>query len=345
MAWWKRPNKRRVPTPQLLPAHRSVNPMFSNPEPTSAVDWAQWRQRILLILAGLIMLGSLGTVVYGPWLRVDAIDIKGTVAIQPQSLKTVTQTLLDQRRWLIAPNRNLWLLSSGWLAKQLRAEITRRLSIEGVEVAKNYPHGLTVTVHERTPAWRWQSGSQLAIVDRRGMVMSLTDAGQGLPLVVDDAAPILVIDQPVVKAEVSTAMLQLPSLLSRAQMKYTNFVIPAPTCPVIAAPAPTTSFQSNTNQIDNTNQTTPLVNAVTNANANISTTNTEVTTPPCDLGALHQASQEIHVQLDHGPAVYFDRHQDLSQAVTALDLILRRPNASAIHSYIDLRFLPRVYTK
>lgn len=343
--------KRRVPTPQPVVQHRSDNPMFPPPSHTSSPTVSAWRQQVLMIFAGLVLLGSLGTVLYGPWLRITSITITGTVAIQPQSLRQVTQDLLNQQRWLVLPNQNLWLVSKSWLADQIKKKILERLSIEGVDVVKTYPHALTITVHERTPAFRWQSGTQVAIVDRHGIVMSLGDSNSGgLPLVVDQAAPVIQVDQAVIKPEVISALAEVPALLATHQIKWTNFIIPTPVCPTIAAPEPTTTFPTNTNL--NTNQpatntnTVDLSNENTNKAVNADINTNSVIQPPCDLAALHDSSQEIHVQLDHGPEVYFDRHQSLSDAVTALDLILRHPNAgTTVRDYIDLRFLPRVYTK
>lgn len=356
MAWWFSQPKRRVPPPEPMVSHRSDNPMFGTrsaqqPQPTS--DWSGWRHRILLIFAGIVVAGSAVAVVYGPWLDVNSISIKGTVAIEPGSLQRVTESILSQRRWGIIPNRNMWLLSSTWLQHTLVAIIQTRLSIEGIEVVKTYPHDLKITVHERIPAFRWQSGSQLATVDRHGVVMSLSIASQDaqLPLVIDQAAPILNVDKHVVKEEVTLALdALLPQLTSR-HIDWSNALIPVPTCPTIAAPEPTTTFPTTTETNTNTPATNDNANLDINApvaNTNVSDTNLNTNTViqvPCDLSALHASSQELHVQLKDGPIVYFDRHQDLNQAADALQVVLTRPNPTPIKTYIDLRFLPRVYTK
>lgn len=322
-------------------------------EPTPALQ--VWRHRVLMIFALIVAGGSIGLVVYGPWLDVESVTIKGTVAIEPQSLRHVTEDILHQRRWQIIPNRNLWLLSSSWLQQRLTSVIQQRLSIEGLDITKSYPHDLTITVHERIPAFRWQSGSQLATVDRHGVIMALSVAehDKTLPLVIDEAAPVLAVDQRVVKQEVTSAVSEILPLLTARHIAWTNAVIPQPTCPVIAAPEPTTTFPQTT--VTNTPAPdTANTNAQVNQNVSGGTegttnspvnTNTAVQQPSCDLGALHASSQEIHVQLDKGPMVYIDRHQNLTQVANALQTVLTQPKATPAKEYIDLRFLPRVYTK
>lgn len=329
--------KRKVPSPEPPVPHRSDNPMFPK------ADMAQlgiFRRRVLTSLA--IVLGALGLgyTIYGPWLRVETVTINGTQALDPTSVRRVADDLLNQQRWLIMPNRNLWLLSNSWLGGQLRQRISQRLSIEGVDVAKTYPHQLHLTVRERTPSWRWQSAGQLAIVDRQGIVMTLTvPTNNTLPLVVDQASPVLRIDQAVIKPEVTTAMAEIARFLSERHFTLKQFIIPAPTCPIIVPPPVNANQSSNLN----TNTSNTNLDELTVVNANPAD-DLNVNQPVCDLAATHFSSQEIHIQLDQGPDVYFDRHEDLSQAVAALERVLTDGHTTA-KRYIDLRFLPRVYVQ
>ncbi len=343
MALFQRQPKRTVPKPDLAGEHRSNNPLFPKPDEQ---QMASFRANVLWSFLGVLVIIGVGMAVYGPWLRVQAVTIKGTQALDPKSVKIVTNNLLDQRRWLVLPNRNTWVLSSRWLQDELQKQISQKLSIEGVVVQKEYPHSLTVTVRERIAAWRWSSAGQVGIVDLHGIVMSLpTTSDAALPLVVDQGNPLLSIDRGVVREEVVQALNTINQSILRHNIKVTKYIIPEPTCPTVLAPQPTTTFPSNTNSANvnslPTNQNTNLaiINAsVSNVNGDTNTSES----PPCDLAQLHYNSQEIHLELDKGPQVYFDRHQNLEQAVQTLVAVLAHPTAP-ITKYIDLRFGQRVY--
>lgn len=343
MAIFSRTPKRQVPAPQTPVSHRSDNPLFTPPDrPTPSPQVQIFRQRVITWFAGALTVSLLGLAVYGPWLRITSITIAGTKALDPKSVEQVTNQFLNQRRWGILPNRNLWVLSGGWLAHQLQARINQRLSIEQVVIDKQYPRGLTITIHERIAVARWVSGGQTALVDRHGVVMNVLTAGQTtLPLVVDQAQPTLVIDQPIVTPEVVSAVTDLNSALTIRQVKFTQFLIPVPTCPAVQPPAPSLTFNANSAQVnsDLLNLNTGSLNLNTEPLTNLNT-NIEV----CDLAKIHFSSQEVHLQLEHGPRVYFDRHQDLNQAVDSLVRVLTH-QTTPITQYIDLRFGDRVYVK
>ncbi len=330
--------RRSAPTPDPVIRHQSRNPMFNAAEPDQT-QLKVFRHRVLKVFALTLCVVAIGLVVYGPWLRVTAVEVHGTHALDHDSVARVAANMLDSQRWLIIPNRNLWLLSSHQFSLSIRERISRRLSIEGVDVLKRYPHGLTLTVHERTPTWRWQSGGQLAIVDRQGIVMSLSvPQNSNLPLVDDRGQPVLQIDQAVVKPEVTSSMAQIADHLNQAHLKVSSFLVPAPSCPITLEPSTNPSPATNSNvNLTNNSQDLELVHQTVNSTVNI---NQSV----CDLASLHQSSQEIHVQLEHGPEVYFDRHQNITEAVDALQRVLTDSHTNP-KQYIDLRFLPRVYVQ
>ncbi len=335
MPLFRRSSRRNVPTPEAAPHHGSENPLFPRGDQPLV---AQFRARVLWSFLAVLGCLFLGFVVYGPWLRVDSITINGTQALDPRSVKAVTAEIIDRQRWLIIPNRNMWLLSGRWLGDQLRHRISAKLSIEGVVVKKDYPHALTITIHERIAAWDWQTDTQKATVDRHGIVMSLIgEPTTSLPVIIDQANPTLTVDRAVVRPEVASALETLAVEFSRHQLVIDHFILPVPTCPTLVTPEPTTSFPiinaANTNSI------------LLNTNASPLTTNVQsAPQPPCNLEQLHASSQEIHLQLEHGPAVYFDRHENLPQAVNALVQVLAHPSAP-ITKYIDLRFGDRVYVQ
>lgn len=325
--------RRQVAPPEALIRHQNRNPLFT-PPPSR---WSQWRRGIIQSLAMVVGLGLLGLAIYGPWLRVTTVQVTGTQALDPDSIIRVTNQLLDGSTLFILPRRNLWLVSRSWLSNHLKRRIQTRLSVEQVLVTKKYPDKLTVTIHERVPAWTWQTASQVGVVDRHGIVMSLPiTAPATWPVVRDAAAITLAVDQPVVDEAVVAAMATLQQALNAAAITVEYYSLPTLTCPTVLPPRPTTntSPEGNVNAADlnvNVNAAEP-----TNSNTTVGL--------PCDLTALHRQSQEIHLKILKGPEVYFDRHEDLSAAVQRLQRVLAHPD-TPITSYVDLRFGDHVYIK
>lgn len=334
MAWFGQP-KRTVPKPEVMMAHQSANPMFpSQAQP----ELRRFRRQVLGIAAVAIVSVLFGLAVYGPWLRINRLEVRGTRLLSQKSVERVTNDYLDGRRFLILPRRNLWLLSSRQLGQFLLQRINRRLSIEAVVVAKLYPHQLVVTIVERTPVLLWSNGQQYGSLDRQGILIERrATPDTQLDLVRDELGSQFSPDQRMLQPEVVAAILDLQDQLRRARRAVKEFIIPLPSCPL----PPRSEALSPTNANENSNTDQPTLRPFGQRNTN-QTASTEA--PPCDVLALRLSSQEIHVRLVDGPLVLFDRHQDLGLAVTTLQRLLTQPeNRSA--QYIDIRFQERVFIR
>lgn len=340
MAWWTT-HRRTVPRPELIGPHKSVNPMFADDAPEHL---ARFRQRVLGALAIVFVSGTIGWLIYGPWFRITTITVAGTRLINPASLQQATERYVDGQRWFVLPNRTLWIISAKHLTATLEKQIRQRLSIESVTVMKQRPHTLRIVVAERTPIATWYDGHQYASIDRHGVIIDLQpSAVTAVPLITDENQQSFGVDSSVVKQEVIIAVLTINRELAAVTLKPTTFLIPVPTCPMSIEPVEAEAPTTNTNRaVTNAATNSPLTNSQTNRNSNANAT--RVVQRPCDLNDLKYSSQEVHVQLQDGPRVLFDRHSDIHQAVESLAKVLKQPQASAIHT-VDVRFGERVYVQ
>lgn len=329
-----RPNKRRVPSPEPVERHQSENPMFTAP----SAEWSQFRQRVLMSTLVVFVVGVAIGLSYGPWLRITEVTVSGTRLLDPQSVTHATEQLLDQRRWGILPNRTIWIVSSRYLEAQLGSRIRQRLSVESVVVEKLPPHGLHVTVAERTPVAIWSNGTSFGTIDRQGIIIeSRASIDTGLPTIRDESARMFAPDASVVKPEVMTAIGTLIVELKKANIAVQEYLIPDPVCPSTVAEQVVTNTNTSSNRNGNANGNT---NTGTNLNRN---TNTAVLPAIiCDRDVLRFSSQEIHVQLADGPRVLFDRQAKLNQSVQALKRVLSEKQEKT-PTTIDVRFGDRVY--
>lgn len=329
--------KRRVPKPEVVGPHRSANPMFTTPE-----QLATLRTRVGVYSICCLVLGIIAYLAYGPLFSIRDVTVQGARLVDPNSVKNVTEKYLNGQRWLILPNRTLWIFSSKDLSRQLEKLIRQRISVESVIVLKQRPHGITITVNERTPIANWTNGSLIGSVDGQGKIIELRSAvDANLPVMRDEDAMIFSVDSSVVKPEVMNSWKSLAGYFLQANIDVVEYLIPVPVCPAVA------TVENNTNTTSsNTNRSISNANMATQ-NTNIVSLNSNTTPPaplPCDLQALRFSSQEIHAQLKDGPRVLFDRHSNLEQAIQALQRVLAE-RGDTIPQSIDVRFGDRVYVR
>lgn len=342
---WSRP-KRKVPAPQQPQSHQSDNPMFQS-EATPAIK--HFRAGVFTITGGIFFLAFLIYGIYGPWLRITKVTISGTHKLNPTSVANVSNRILDQYWGLVIPNRNLWLVSAPYIGRTLQKKIALKLSIESVQITKQFPHTLNITIVERLPYAIWQAGDQQVAVDKHGVVIETQPTEtNGLIRVHDLNDTPVQIDSPVIAESVMNDIVRLNNIVKSTTLSVEEYQIPIPTCPIEpeAINANTNGDLANTN-VANTNTSQPLIVRTTNLNTS-GNVNAPIVNEPapvtCDITQLRQNSPEIHLKLDNGPTIYFDRHQDLQQAVSTVQRVLQDPqNLSA--QYIDVRFGDRVYVQ
>lgn len=329
--------KRQVPKPELIGPHRTPSVHTIDGEQAAKI-----RRTVWLTLVTMAAIAGIGLVTYGPVFRITTVTVSGTQVIIPNSIKTATEVYLNRNRWLIVPNRTLWVVSSGGLESYLQKLIQQRLSIEGIRVEKQRPHTLNIRVTERTAVAMWSNGTQLGALDRHGVIIDLrTEAAANLPTVHDLNTQPFTVDSSVVKREVVSALTELGGDLKAAHIDVDEYQIPVPVCPVETPVV--TDTNANVSRTTNTNTSVRNTNT-TNTNTVTTPTTTAMMLPPCDLQALRYSSQEIYVKLKEGPLVYFDRQNDIRKAVQTLQRVLSQTGGKT-YTTIDVRFGDRVFVK
>ncbi len=333
-----RSQKRQVPKPDLVGRHQSANPMFEG-----TPDWSAFRTRVFGYTALGLALTALGFLIYGPWFAIRQVTVSGTRLLNPKSIQQAAEKYLDGQRWLVLPNRTIWILSSPGLSQTLEKQIRRRISVEKVTVEKKAPHDLHIIVAERTPVAIWTNGTSFGSVDKQGKIIEMRTALDASLLTVrDENQTIFSVDSSVVKQEVMSSLQTLAGYLKPANIEVTEYLIPVTVCPTPIVPAVnanTTATSTNVNS-SVSNKNINIQKSILNQNVNQSLP----VTLPCDREALRYSSQELHARLKDGPRVLFDRHGDLKQAVQALQRVLSE-RANKVYKTIDVRFGDRVYVQ
>jgi hypothetical protein len=339
--------RRKVPTPEPAPVHTSKNPYFES----SAEKWTKFRYTVLSITGVVIGLMMIGIWMYGPWFTINTVTVKGTVLVKADSVKNATEKYLNGRRWMMFPNRQKAVLSDRGLEKYLTKLISKRLSIEGVQVTTDGPHGIIVTVIERSPVFRWSAGSSVGLIDRHGIIIGPAEGSwDNIPLMIDDTAKPWHVDELALNEDVIKSAMLLDESLTKVKIEVESYNIPIPTClSELEANMATNNNANNNASLNNTNVASNRNKNTNTVIINVSNTNSsnggELTnTVNCNKDQIKLQSPEIDINLKDGPKVMFDRYTDLTKAVNVLTNVLaEKENAKA--TYIDIRFIERVYVK
>jgi cell division protein FtsQ len=126
----------------------------------------------------LLLIAALGALLYvatAPRFTVQAIVVEGAQALHPEAVATLSG----------ARDQSIWLLDTA----QIVARLKTSAYIEDARVSVLLPDQLTISVSERRPEVRWQSGATLYLLDAAGRVLD-TDSSTPLTdtLVIEDGS-------------------------------------------------------------------------------------------------------------------------------------------------------------
>jgi len=304
--------------------------------------FAQVRSVAGLILLTLVLAAGVGYWLYGPYFRLRDVQVSGTTLVNPESVRAWVEHDIHRLRWLILPGDHSILLSTSSLSTRLRSAITKRLSVEKVEVEIRDRHQLAIHITEREPLFVWKSGESTATIDRNGIIIGVVKDGDqsDIPTVIDQTNLPIPTDQQIVQSEVINSFTTLEEERQKSGLAVEHYVLPHPTCVKKEEPVVLTNSSLDTNQASNTNSVEQETN--TNVSANVNSSVPVIVT--CDTPEARLASAEVWMKLKDGPTVYFDRYTDIRQAYSSVVRALQDPkNYQA--GYIDARFSGRLFIK
>lgn len=104
----------------------------------------------------------------------DYFQIKKTIIINQKfisedEINKIINPVLTQKRFLIFPGRNVFLVNSKIIKNSLLENIPQ---IDSVEITKKYPDILKIKINEIEPKVLWQTKDQYYLVDKEGVVRS-----------------------------------------------------------------------------------------------------------------------------------------------------------------------------
>ncbi|MFD4789132.1 cell division protein FtsQ/DivIB [Streptomyces sp. NPDC058459] len=137
----------------------------------------RWRRpRLGVIIASAVSLALLGAgsvwVLYGSeWLRVRHVSVSGTRVLTPAEVRAAAAVPVG------AP---LVSVDTDAVQARLRGKLRR---VDTVEVARSWPHGITLKLTERTPVLLARENGRFTEIDDEGVAFATTGkAARGVPM-------------------------------------------------------------------------------------------------------------------------------------------------------------------
>lgn len=337
-------SKRSVPTPEPTVSHGSSNPMFIS----SGERLAALRSIVVWSLSTVAIGAAIGAWAYGPYFHISNVTVDGTKVVRGESVRTWVEHDIHRLRWLVVPQDHSILLSTKSLSRRLHDQINKRLSVESVTVTTPDRHSLAVTIVERQAVVVWASGDQRTTLDKHGVVIGpLTPTESApYPLVEDQTKLPTPTDATIASPDLVKGFTTLSEEAKNIGLTVDRFILPVPRCVLSNTNTSTPPANTNTDELQNTNQINTKnsslnTNTLSNQNGN-SNSGVDLTIGTCQNATARLNASDIWLQVSKGPVIYFDRHQDLRQAMDAVRRAYEDPKNRTVR-YIDARFPGRLY--
>lgn len=191
----------------------------------------------LFLITGLVFLclaGAVYLLFFANLLDLRSIDVSGAEIIPAAELKAAAESWLDAKFLGVARSRDLLFISSEKLGSELAAGFPR---IDAVEVKKEFPHGIKISITERKPAGIWclpaQAGfpasGKCFFFDENGIAYAEAGQSSGFLIltVADYQDKEIALGSPVVSEEWLNNIMVAKETLPKIGIDVAEFTIPS----------------------------------------------------------------------------------------------------------------------
>lgn len=341
------------------------NPYFPR---TTPVETKSRRRKLFLWLIGLAVLSLIFLFTFSGVWRISDITVSGATPDHERMIRESIDQNIHQRRWLVVPGDNGWLISPTSLSQTLLTKLEGRASFESFNVTKPNLKKITVSVKERTAAILWQVDTkQYFLLDNRGVVFSPITVSEeqpapDLPLIKNIAKATTTIGTEIITAAQAETIIgasqRIKSRFSELKINYATPIIRESVRTVCIDETDSnsnTNSNSNSNRNGNTNSSSKNANirpanANSNSNATSDTNNSlnSNTEAPCETKEVPTSryAREALINVAKDTDIYFSADEPVDDQINAIGVLLNEKITDINKiSYIDVRYLPRAYYK
>lgn len=171
----ERSNNNQANARARVAARRRARGGPARPGPRRALGGWLASGRLASLALLLLGLGGLAFVATAPRFTIQAIEVQGAQAMRPEAVAELSG----------ARDMSIWLVDPAQVVERLKASAY----IDDARASVALPGRLTISVRERRPELRWQSGGTRYLLDAGGRVLD-SDTSQPLSdtLVIEDTS-------------------------------------------------------------------------------------------------------------------------------------------------------------
>lgn len=277
-----------------------------------------------------------------------SVSIEGTKRSDPAFLTTEAQTVLQQRLWGILRRNKYTTLSRTYFREAFLERVGKTLALDHIDVRKQFPNRLRITVYEREPELIWVTNNRTYLLDAEGIIVQeAPELPEGIvdvelavkPRITDANSYPVEIGSAAIIPETPQAVLRMHAELLAFGFVVTGYAIPEISCEILFPPEPPPETEEgnanrNAGEDENTNA---------NENSNVSNLNSNVNAAPeCDPQELAKNTRTVFADTE-GFIIRFSA-ENLDQQIAKLDRLKQEKFFEGRQlTYIDIRFGERVY--
>lgn len=124
--------------------------------------WLTWRYLVVALVLALMVGGSVYAVYFSPWLRAEQVDVAGTGDLTSEQVLAAARVPLEQ------PLATVDL-------EAVEVRVRSLAAVRDVEVRREWPHTVAVTITEREPVAVISVGTELRALDAEGVIFGSYD--------------------------------------------------------------------------------------------------------------------------------------------------------------------------
>ncbi len=293
----------------------------------------------ILVFAGLVYL-----FIYSNLFKVSSIEVNSPSTGRLSFVNNIVNEYLEEKSLFIFPNDNWLFLSSNNLNDYLKDKIEEAISVEYITTEKKVWNKVIITFEERTATVLLKENDDYYYLDNQGVVVSQyvplasdlaqegTEEGEeyeslpNFPIIEGETQSSIEIGKSVLPAKLVQSVLVINDLFPEriADLEIKNFTTIIRECyfETISEEGPTGDNDNNDNDEEEINYETIEI------------------CPQNDFS-------EFGLITNNDLTIYFTTNQSETDQINSLYLSLNEELETKIDnlSYIDLRYLPRVYYK
>jgi|GEM_PF-1831198 len=123
--------------------------------------------RLINLILIIIIVSSLYFFIFSDFYHITNIEIYGNQIISTEDLLDLTNNFLNQKRFFVFKNKNIFISSR----KNLRQKINQAILLDDIKIEKILPNTLRIIINEKEAVLKWITDGQEYLIGKQGIII------------------------------------------------------------------------------------------------------------------------------------------------------------------------------